>query len=356
MKFAAGQKTYVIAEIGANHNGDMALAKKLIDVAKDCGADAAKFQSWDTTIFSKTVYEKNYFLGDDYRNRSDFTLKEIVEEFALGFEQMRELREYCAKVGIDFATTPFSVTQLDQLVALDPPFIKIASMDLTNPRLLKAAGRTRLPIVLSTGFGTLEEIDRAVRLIEGEGNRDIVILHCIALYPPHDDEVNLDNMDMLRAAFGYPVGFSDHTAGTEISLAAAAKRAVVLEKHFTLDKTMFGWDHHMSVDPDELRTICRARDRIHAALGTTRRVVGEREMKRRDEYRRSIVAARDIQAGETITEDAIDFRRPGTGLEPVMADTIVGMVAVRDIQDDTLISLDDLTTAGAVPRASAGRN
>jgi N-acetylneuraminate synthase len=356
MKFVPGQKTYVIAEIGANHNGDMALAKKLIEVAKDCGADAAKFQSWDTTIFSKAVYEKNYFLGDDYRNRSDFTLKEIVQKFALSFEQMRELRHYCAKVGIDFATTPFSVTQLEQLVALDPPFIKIASMDLTNPRLLKAAGRTRLPVVLSTGFGTLAEIDRAVRIVEGDSNRDIVLLHCIALYPPADDEVNLDNMDMLRAAFGYPVGFSDHTAGAEVSLAAMAKRAVVLEKHFTLDKTMFGWDHHMSVDPDELRAICRGRDRIHAALGTMRRVVGARELARRDEYRRSIVAARDIRAGETITEDAIDFRRPGTGLDPFMADIVVGMVATRTIAEDTLISLDDLAQGAETPRASSGRS
>ena len=349
MTFAPGQKTYVIAEIGANHNGDMALARKMIDVAKECGADAAKFQSWDTTIFSRTVYEKNYFLGDDYRDRSDYTLKQIVEEFALGFEQMRELRRYCAEVGIDFATTPFNVPQLEQLVSLDPPFIKIASMDLTNPRLLKAAGRARLPVLLSTGFGTLEEIDRAVRLIEGEGNRDIVLLHCIALYPPADDEVNLDNMDMLRAAFGYPVGFSDHTTGTEISLAAIAKRAVVLEKHFTLDKTMFGWDHHMSADPDELRAICQARDRIHAALGAARRTVGPRELARRDEYRRSIVAARSIRAGETVTEDAIDFRRPGTGLDPFMVDRIVGMVALRDIAEDTLISLDDLGAAASAP-------
>jgi N-acetylneuraminate synthase len=210
--------------------------------------------------------------------------------------------------------------------------------------------------VLSTGFGTLAEIDRAVRIVEGDSNRDIVLLHCIALYPPADDEVNLDNMDMLRAAFGYPVGFSDHTAGAEVSLAAMAKRAVVLEKHFTLDKTMFGWDHHMSVDPDELRAICRGRDRIHAALGTMRRVVGARELARRDEYRRSIVAARDIRAGETITEDAIDFRRPGTGLDPFMADIVVGMVATRTIAEDTLISLDDLAQGAETPRASSGRS
>jgi N-acetylneuraminate synthase len=180
-------------------------------------------------------------------------------------------------------------------------------------------------------------------------------LHCIGLYPPADDEVNLDNIEMLRAAFGYPVGFSDHTVGTEISLAAMAKRAAVLEKHFTLDKTMFGWDHHMSADPGELRAICRGRDRIDAALGTTRRVVGSRELARRDEYRRSIVAARDIRAGEVITEDAIDFRRPGTGLDPFMADIIVGMVASRAIAADTLISLDDLITGATAVQPSSGR-
>ncbi len=349
MQVRAGQPTYVIAEIGANHNGDLALARKLIDSAKGCGADAVKFQSWDTTIFSKTVYEKNYFLGDDYRSRKDFTLKEIVEEFALSANEMRELRDYCRQLEIDFASTPFTEGQLAELVALDAPFVKIASMDLTNPRLLKAAGRAGRTVVLSTGFGTIEEIDRAVRTIEATGNRDIVLLHCVALYPPEDAEVNLNNMEMLRATFGYPVGFSDHTLGIEISLAAIAKDAVMLEKHFTLDKTMFGWDHHMSMDPVEMEAICRGRDRIHAALGSHRRTVGPRELARRDEYRRSIVAAQPIKAGQSITEDVIDFRRPGTGIAPELASVVVGMVAARDIEADTLISMNDLQT----PRGKA---
>jgi sialic acid synthase SpsE len=342
MNFRAGQPTYVIAEVGANHNGDMALARKLIDCAKECGADAVKFQSWDTTIFSKVVYEKNYFLGDDYRNRKDYSLKEIVEEFALSADQFGELRDYCRKVQIDFASTPFTEPQLAELVALDAPFIKIASMDLTNPRLLTAAGQTGRTVVLSTGFGNIEEIDRAVRTIEAAGSRDIVILHCVALYPPEDGEVNLNNMEMLEQTFGYPVGFSDHTLGTEISIAAMAKGAVMLEKHFTLDKTMFGWDHHMSADPSEMAAICRARDRIHAALGSHRRTVGSRELAQRDEYRRSIVAAQDIRAGQAISEALIDFRRPGTGIAPEMAKFVVGMRAARDIAADTLITLDDL--------------
>lgn len=345
MRFPPGQPTYVIAEIGANHNGDMDLARKMIDTAKECGADAVKFQSWDTSIFSAKVYDENYFLGDDYRQREDYTLKEIVDEFAVTPDQMKELRDYCATVGIDFASTPFDVNQLQQQVELGAAFLKIASMDVNNHRLLKAAGAAGRPVVLSTGFATLDEIDQAVRLIEGAGNRDIAILHCISLYPPEDDEVNLDNMEMLRRAFGYPVGFSDHTLGTEISLAAIAKRAVVLEKHFTLDKDMFGWDHKMSCTPEELAAICTARDRIHAALGSARRTVGPREMERRDEYRRSVVARRDIRAGDMVAEADIDFRRPGTGIPPTQSGLIVGRVAARDIQADTLIRFEDLQSA-----------
>lgn len=340
--FRAGQRTYVIAEIGANHNGEMALARKLIDAAKASGADAVKFQSWDTTLFSREVYDQNYFLQDDYRDRDDYTLKEIVEAFAVDEDQLAELSGYCREVGIDFSSTPFTVPQLEYLAGLGVPYIKIASMDLNNPRLLRAAGRTDLPVLLSTGFGTLAEIERAVRLIEGEGNRRIVILHCISLYPPADEEVNLANMDMLAGAFGYPVGFSDHTLGAEISLAAIARGAVVLEKHFTLDKEMFGWDHKISADPSELEVICRGARRIHAALGSPVRTVGENERAQRDEYRRSIVSARAIKAGEMLREEDLDFRRPGTGIDPMEWGRVAGMVAARDIPEDTVIRMADL--------------
>lgn len=343
--FQHNQRPYIIAEIGANHNGDMALSRQLIDAAKAAGADAVKFQSWDTTIFSETVYEKNYFLGDDYRNRTDFTLKQIVEAFRITREQLQEMADYCAEVGIDFSTTPFNTRQVDEYIPMKPKFIKIASMDVTNPSLLRHAARTGLPIVLSTGFAELDEIDRAVRHIEAEGNRNIAILHCVSLYPPEDFELNLNNMDMLRQTFGYPVGFSDHTIGTEIPIAAIAKGAVIIEKHFTLDKNMFGWDHKMSATPEEMAAICRARDRIHPALGAHRRSVGARELARRDEYRRSIVSARPLKAGAVLTLEDIDFRRPGTGLAPELADLLVGMRLVRDIDEDRLLALSDLVPA-----------
>jgi N-acetylneuraminate synthase len=342
MQFLSGQPTFIIAEIGANHNGDMALAKKMIDVAKQIGCDAVKFQSWDTSLFSQEVYDKNYFLGDDYRNRSDYTLKQIVDEFALDDGQLRELNAYCREKDIVYSTTPFSVPQLEQLLAVDPPYVKIASMDVNNPRLLKAAGESGRTILLSTGFATLAEIDRAIGWIEATGNRNIVVLHCVALYPPDDREVNLNNMDMLRRTFGYPVGFSDHTLGSEIALAAIAKGAVVLEKHFTLDKSMFGWDHHMSADPAEMTAIARGRDRIAAALGSERRMPGRRELERRAEYRRSIVSARAIAAGKVIGEDDVDLRRPGTGIEPPLLPLVVGRRAARDIPADTVLKLSDL--------------
>jgi sialic acid synthase SpsE len=342
MQFDKNGPTYVIAEIGANHNGDMALARETIQAAKAAGCDAVKFQSWDTSLFAKEVYEKNFFLGDDYRKRKDYTLKEIMAKFALSPASQAELSAYCRDVGIAFSSTPFSVEQLHQLIELDPPYIKIASMDLNNQRLLKAAAETGKTIVLSTGFGTLSEIDRAVNWVEAAGNSNIVLLHCVSLYPPKDNEVNLDNMDMLRGAFGYPVGFSDHTLGTEVALASIAKRAVVLEKHFTLDKKMFGWDHHMSADPEEMSAIMRGRDRIHAALGSFRRRPPARELERRAEYRRSVVSARNIAAGAVIGEADLDLRRPGTGIDPAMIDLVIGRRAARDIPADTRLAFSDL--------------
>ena len=197
MLFQEGQKTYVIAEIGANHNGDIDLARKMIDCAKNLGCDCVKFQSWDTSIFSKKVYEDNYFLNDDYRGRNDYTLEEIVREFSVSPEELAELKAYSDKKKIDFTSTPFEHSQIDDLVSLNAPFIKIASMDLNNDYLLRHAADTGKTILLSTGFGTMAEIDHAVGTIESTGNTNIVILHCVSMYPPRDDQVNLNNMDML---------------------------------------------------------------------------------------------------------------------------------------------------------------
>lgn len=344
MKFEFNQKPYIIAEIGANHNGNMDLARKHIDVAKKFGADSVKFQSWDKTIFSKQVYNENYFLTDDYRDRTDHTLESIVEEFSLTKEQMGELATYCKKIGIDFASTPFEPEQVDPLIEFGAPWIKIASMDINNDRLLRKAANTGVPIVVSTGMASLGEIDNAVSILESANATQIVLLHCIAIYPTPVEESNLRNIKTLQQ-FGHPVGFSDHSLGPTLSLAAVALGAVVIEKHYTLDKNMFGWDHKMSMSPDEMQALVQGAAQIYAALGSPRRTVSKNEMDQRSAFRRSIIAARDISAGEILNSENITYRRPGTGLDPTLATVLIGMKVINDIPYDTLIKMKDLTAA-----------
>ena len=335
-------KPYVIAEIGANHNGDMELAKRIIDEAVKCGADCVKFQSWTKdSIFSRKTYEDNYFLGDDYRNRTDYTLEEMVDKYHIDVDQHRELKKYCDKVGIDFNSTPFSKLEVDLLVdELGVPFIKVASMDLNNIPFLKYIARKKKPVVISTGLCGLTEINNAVECLEREGCNEIVLLHCVSIYPPVDEEVNLNNIDMLRQNYGYPVGYSDHTIGVVAPIMSIAKRVKVIEKHFTIDKNMEGWDHKISADPSELKVICEAAQVGYKMLGSFRRYVNESK-ERRDAFQRSIVAARPIKKGEMIKEADIDYKRPGTGLSPQYYEFVIGKAAKRDIAYDEIIQLED---------------
>lgn len=339
MNFSHGDRTYVIAEIGANHNGDMDLARKLIDAAKDSGADCAKFQSWDRDLFADEVYERNAFLDDG--RELDTNLEEAVLKYAVDKDEMAELNAYCKKVGIDFSSSVFTLPQLDELIALDPAFIKIASMDLNNDFMISAAAKTGLPILLSTGLSTMEEIAHAVETIEKTGNENLVILHCLAMYPPVDATVNLRNMDMFREAFGYPVGFSDHSLGTEIGIASMARGAVVYEKHFTLDKTMEGWDHATSANPEDMTLLTSAAARIHAALGVSQRRLTPEEINMRNAFRRSIVAAHAIPSGKIIQLEDLDYKRPGVGLSPNVNASLIGRKVTHDIKKDALLSYAD---------------
>ena len=335
---------YVIAELGANHNGDMEIAKKLIDQAKAAGCDCVKFQSWTKdSIFAKQVYKENYFLKDDYRDRSDFTLEQIVDAFSVSEKELMEMRDYCNEIGIDFTSTPFSQKEADFLVdVLKAPFIKIASMDLNNYPFLDYLARKGRPVMLSTGLSTLAEVDIAISTIEAAGNFDIILLHCISVYPPVDSDINLNNMDMLRNNYpDYPVGFSDHSIGVEIPLASVAKGACVIEKHFTLDKNMFGWDHKVSATFEEMSLIISGGKRINAALGSYRRIVSADEKLKIPAFRRSIVAARKIAAGHIISREDIDFKRPGTGIEPGALHSVIGKPARRDIDADAVITPED---------------
>jgi len=333
---------FIIAEIGANHNGNMELAKKMILTAKQKGADCVKFQSWSKdSIFSKVVYEENYFLADDYRTRNDYTLKEIVDEFSINEDEHRILKEYCDKIGIVFSTTPFSKREVDFIVdELNVDFIKVASMDLNNYPFLDYIARKNKPIMLSTGLSNLSEIDKAVNTIKKAGNEDFVLLHCVSIYPTPIEQTNLNTVDMLRNVYNVPIGYSDHTNGVTAPILSIAKGVCVIEKHFTLDKEMFGWDHKISADPFELATIVQECKNAQKMLGNYYKVVNESD-ERKEAFRRSIVAARNIKVGDTIREEDLDYKRPGSGIEPGYKDFIIGKIAKRTIQYDELIRLED---------------
>lgn len=333
---------YIIAEIGANHNGDIELAKQIIDKAIECGADAVKFQSWTpTSLICKEEYDRNQVYTDSPKKHFG-SLKEMVEKYYLREEEHFELKKYCDTKGVDFCSTPFSKEEVDLLMKLNVPFIKVASMDMNNLELLKYMAKQQKPIILSTGMSTLAEIEKAIEVIEGEGNNQIVLLHCISIYPPAYEDINLNNIPMLEKTFGYPVGFSDHTIGTSIPLAAVTLGSCIIEKHFTLDKDMLGWDHEISADPSELKVICEESKNIVKSLGSFKRIVSEAEKEKLKKFRRSIIIARDMKKGEEIKLEDLEFKRPGTGIRPDEVKYVIGKKLMRDIEKDEILKWEDI--------------
>ncbi|MHA1491129.1 MAG: N-acetylneuraminate synthase family protein [Promethearchaeota archaeon] len=333
---------YIIAEIGANHNGDMVLAKKMIKTALECGVDAVKFQSWNPkSLISKIEYELNQSYNDSPKKHFG-SLKEMVEKYYLREEQHYELKEYCQKIGVDFCSTPFSKQEIDLLIDLDVPFIKIASMDINNLELLKYGAKQGKPIVLSSGMATLGEIEQAVKIIEQQSNEQIVILHCISIYPPRYEVMNLNNILMLQRTFNYPIGFSDHSVGFSIPIAAVALGACLIEKHFTIDKDLHGWDHEISADPTELKVICEESKNISKALGTFKRIVSEAEKEKMKKFRRSIIVNRKMAIGEKIELNDLRFKRPGTGISPDEIKYVIGRTLKRNKLYDELLQWEDL--------------
>tara|TARA_Y100000310_G_scaffold249098_1_gene255113 strand:+ start:417 stop:2567 length:2151 start_codon:yes stop_codon:yes gene_type:complete len=344
---------FTIAEIGSNHNGSIELGKKMIDAAVQSGADCAKFQAFDIHLFSSICYEdderrqetitKNKVLEKHLTVTHKDSLKREMQEHVITKEMLKEFHNYCTLKGISFLCTPLNKESADFLIdELGMQFIKIASMDLNNLPFLTYLAKKNRPMILSTGMSTFQEILEAVNTIEAAGNTDIIILHCVSLYPPKDNLVNLNNLDMLRDHFAYPIGFSDHSFGTEIPLAAIAKGACVIEKHFTLDKTLPGWDHKVSANSEEMKTIVQSGKKIWRSLGSYHRILSQEEKDKKALFGRSIVIIRDIQAGETIKEEDIDYRRPGIGIEPKFVQFVIGRVLKNNLKEDTLIKFEDL--------------
>jgi len=337
-------KPYIIAEIGANHNGDMALAKKLIIEAKEAGADCVKFQSWTKdSVFARKKYEDNYFIADDYRNRNDYTLEEIVDAYSISEDELLEMKKFADEIGMDCTSTPFSKAETDFLVEkLETPFIKVASMDLNNYPFLEYLAKKGKPMIISTGLSELYEIDKAIKTIENAGNTNIVILHCVSTYPPIDTDVNLNNIKTLMAIYPeYPIGFSDHTLGTAIPLASVALGVCLIEKHFTLDKNMEGWDHKVSATKDEMKEIVENSIRVSEALGSFRITATESDEKKR-EFRRSIVLTREMKQGEILKLEDLDYKRPGGGFDPEMTEYLVGRTVNKDLKFDYILTTGDI--------------
>ncbi len=333
---------YIIAEIGSNHNGDMKLCEKIIKAAKKSGAHCVKFQFFSpTSIFSKKVYKDNYFIADDYRNRKDTNLFKIVEKYSVNKEQLIRIKKYCEKIKIDFLVTPFSHKEADILdKEIKVSAFKIASMDLNNYDFIKHIAKKNKPIILSTGLSSSLEIKKAVKTIENTGNKKLILLHCVAIYPPKNDEINLRRIRTLKKIYPYPVGFSDHSKGYEAALGSVAMGSCLIEKHFTIDKNMEGWDHHMSADENDLKKIAEGSKKIFQSLGSEK-IYRVENKKRVVSFRRSIVAARNIMVGEKFKRDMFEFKRPANGLEPEKINKVIGRLAKRNIQVDDLISFED---------------
>lgn len=333
---------YVIAEIGANHNGDMDLAKQMIDAAKASGADAAKFQSWTPkSLISESEYKKNQSYDDSVKKHFG-SLKEMVTKYYLNFEQHCELKKYCDEIGIDFCSTPFSIEEADMLNELGVEYFKIASMDINNLPLLKHIAAFSKPVVMSTGMATLSEIEAAIAVIKESGNEQIVLLHCIAIYPPENKDINLNNIKMLQDVFGLPVGFSDHSIGFSIPLASVALGACVIEKHFTTDKNLPGWDHEISANPYEMEIICKEAHVISESMGKYQRVVSDAEKEKKLKFRRSIVVNADLPVGHVLNEGDLEYKRPGTGISPDEAQYIIGRQLRTALTVDHQLCLEDL--------------
>ena len=251
------------------------------------------------------------------------------------------MKNYSKEIGIDFLVTPFSYEEADTLVNdIGVEFIKIASMDCNNYDFINHIGKKNLPTILSTGLSNLDEIDKAVQAFEKSGNKNLIILHCVAIYPPDDSQTNLKRIQTLQKLYNYPVGFSDHSPGSDLSIASVAFGARVIEKHFTIDKKMEGWDQHMSIDTEDLRNLSKGSKRVFKALGTNR-IFRVESKERTESFRRSVVAKISIKNGQLITRDMLDMKRPGTGLPPETLKEMIGKKAKRDIKEDELIQKSD---------------
>lgn len=328
---------FIIAEAGVNHNGDVECAEQLILAAKKAGADAVKFQTFKADqIVAKNAEKADYqksTTGKEENQRS------MLEQLELSYESFSHLKQTCDNCGILFLSTAFDLDSIEFLETLKMPLWKIPSGEITNlPYLLRIA-QTKKPVILSTGMANMKEIGDAVQVLKENGTAKLSLLHCNTEYPTPMKDVNLRAMDTLKRTFDVEVGYSDHTEGIEVSIAAVARGASIIEKHFTLDRSMIGPDHKASLDPESLKQMVVSIRNIEIALGSDQKVVSSSEAKNIKIARKSIVAKKAIKAGELFSTNNITTKRPGNGISPMSWFEILGTYAKRDFEEDELIEL-----------------
>lgn len=325
----------IIAEIGVNHNGDFSTAIKMIDVAKESGADIVKFQT-SITSTSKYAPKAEYQLENTAANENQF---DMIQKLRFSFEQHKALKKYCDEIGIQYLSTPFDFESIDFLNSMDLPFWKVPSGEVVNIPYLIKIGKTKKPVVMSTGMCSISEIESALEYLRKFGTQDITLLHCTTDYPCKYEDVNLTAMLSLKDKFGVNVGYSDHTQGIEVPIAAVALGASVIEKHFTLDRNMEGPDQKASTEPDEFSRMVNSIRIVERSLGDGVKVPRESELKNLGISRKSIVALRNIKKGEIFTEDNIVPRHADYGISPARWFEVIGQVAKRDFLEDEMIEL-----------------
>lgn len=330
-------KTFIIAEAGVNHNGDIAIAKKLIDVAVDAKVDAVKFQTFKSEKLVKRDAQKaKYQKSATECEESQF---DMLKKLELDEQTHEILIDYCKQKNIMFLSTAFDLESIDLLNNLNMQIFKIPSGEITNYPYLKKIGALHKKVILSTGMSTIDEIRDAINVLKENGTKDICVLHCNTEYPTPMEDVNLNAMQTIKNELNVPVGYSDHTLGIEVPIAAVAMGATIIEKHFTLDKNMEGPDHKASLVPYELKKMVEGIRNIELALGSANKIVSSSESKNLNIVRKSIVANKSIKKGEIFTEENLTCKRPGNGISPMKWNEVLGQKAIKDFQEDEMIKL-----------------
>ena len=327
----------IIAEAGVNHNGSLEMAKEMARVAKECGADIVKYQTAVPELVVSRFAEKAAYQKET-TDAAESQL-DMIRKLHFSFEGHRELKEYCDQIGIQYLSAPFDIPSVRFLASLKLPLLKIPSGEITNLPYLEEVGKTKIPVLLSTGMSTLNEITDALGILDDNGCPEATVLHCNTQYPTPYEDANLSAMLELFDQFGRPVGLSDHTPGWECDVAATVLGATVIEKHFTLDKNLPGPDQKASLDPAEFKAMVQAVRHVEAAIGDGRKHVTASEAPNKPIARKSIVAARAIHAGEVFTADNLTTKRPGDGISPMRWYEVLGQTAKRDFAEDEKIEL-----------------